>query len=50
MRKIDMVGRSFGSLRVIEQSGAYRSDLKWRCVCTCGKETIVRGHYLGLPE
>lgn len=45
--KIDMRGRAFGRLFVIEKAGVYREhDTLWRCLCTCGKESVVRGSYL----
>lgn len=41
-RLIDRTGERFGKLVVIEQAG--RNALKkvlWKCVCDCGKETVV---------
>jgi hypothetical protein len=44
---IDLTGRRFGMLTVIERAGTYISpgDLKkeptWRCRCDCGKESIA---------
>jgi hypothetical protein len=45
-KKIDMKGKKFNQLFVIEEYGKYRSEYKWKCKCNCGKEVIVRGHYL----
>ena len=42
MRKIDLTGRRFGRLVVIEEAG--RDKFKrtmWKCRCDCGKEKIV---------
>lgn len=41
-RTIDISGQQFGRLTAI----AYVGKKKWRCVCTCGKETVVRGAML----
>lgn len=49
---IDLSGRRFGRLTVIEQSGAvyYGPDKQhrpiWRCRCDCGNEVIVTGNNL----
>lgn len=52
-RLIDLTGKRFGKLTVIERAGTYRSENSpysstptWRCVCDCGKETIVIGRNL----
>ena len=50
-QKIDMIGRRFGKLTVLEcvepvVSSSGRSDVKYRCLCDCGKEVIVRGSSL----
>lgn len=57
-RFIDLTGREFGRLRVIERAGSYRprkyglkSEPLWRCLCApdlggCGQETIVIGRNL----
>lgn len=47
MRKhIDLTGQRFGRLVTIEVVGKDKYyDKLWRCICDCGKETIVRqGH------
>lgn len=47
MTRIEMAGKTFNSLHVIEQAGLYKEqEATWRCLCSCGKETIVRGYYL----
>ncbi len=41
---IDMVGREFGKLTVIERSGATKNDnAQWLCQCDCGETTIAMG-------
>lgn len=40
--KIDLTGQRFGKLTVLDYAG----DLKWNCVCDCGKTTTVKGKYL----
>ena len=43
---IDMVGRRFGRLIVIEEAGRKRKEVTWKCKCDCGAETVVTGYYL----
>jgi hypothetical protein len=38
----DLTGRTFGRLTVSEDSGIRKKDRYWRCLCLCGKETLVR--------
>ena|SRR6266850_2847831 len=45
-RYIDIKGQRFGLLRVLERASAivgHQGVIKWRCLCDCGKETIVKG-------
>lgn len=45
--RIEMAGKTFNKLYVIEKAGVYnKQDTTWRCLCSCGKETVVRGNYL----
>jgi hypothetical protein len=45
--KIQMIGKRFGRLTVIEESGRSDSGLvMWCCQCDCGNTTIVRGTHL----
>jgi hypothetical protein len=39
-RRIDLLGRQFGDLEVIEFSHATDQGAYWKCTCACGKETI----------
>lgn len=55
---IDLTGRTFGRLRVIERAGIYRprnsphsTEPLWKCICDpqlggCGAEVVVMGHNL----
>ena len=48
---IDMIGRSFGRLLVIERRGSYvsprgKSHPVWLCRCECGTEILARGDAL----
>ena len=44
---IDLTGRRFGRLVVLERAGTYASPdgfhkyATWRCLCDCGNETVV---------
>ena len=45
--KIDMAGKRFGRLTVIEECGRDKQGaVKWRCRCDCGNETTVCGYSL----
>lgn len=42
MRKIELVGRKFGHLTVVAESGKTKSgSYKWLCKCDCGNESVV---------
>lgn len=48
---VDITGEKYGMLTVVERSTDYVSpkgykSVRWRCVCDCGNETIVRACYL----
>lgn len=47
-KKIDLTGMQFGELRVIGEAGVTRAqgEALWKCSCSCGGETIVRGYVL----
>lgn len=47
-RKIEMIGRRFNHLTVVSDSGLVgaRNRIKYKCLCDCGKETIVFGDAL----
>ena len=44
---IDLTDQKFGRLTVVERVGSTNHGAaKWRCVCECGKETVVIGEEL----
>jgi hypothetical protein len=43
---IDLTGQRFGKLVVISRESKYHRNATWRCLCDCGKETVVRGDVL----
>lgn len=48
---VDMVGKQFGWLTVIDRAGSTSDHKKrhyaaWRCVCTCGQQVVVPGQRL----
>ena len=50
MKLIDLAGKKFGRLTVVnrvERNFAYRNrNLRWKCICECGKTAIIRGQHL----
>jgi len=40
---IDLVGQRFGRLVVMELIGRINNNIRWNCICDCGKTTIVQG-------
>ncbi len=40
---IDMHDQRFGRLVALEEVGKSNGQLTWRCICDCGKQTVVRG-------
>jgi hypothetical protein len=47
---IDLTGRIFGRLTVVERGPNRSGTSAWRCRCSCGIEKIVRGIYLTTGE
>lgn len=43
---IDLSGQRFGRLTVIERAGSQWGHRTWKCVCDCGKVTIVTSSHL----
>ncbi len=37
----DFAGRRFGRLTVLEYAGKVSGMHRWRCICDCGRETVV---------
>ena len=46
MKAIDLIGKRFGRLVVIERAGTKRREIAWLCRCDCGKEIVVPGNKL----
>jgi len=46
MRLIDLVGKTFGRLNVIDRQGYIGKEITWLCQCDCGKEVVVIGNHL----
>lgn len=47
MKFIDLTGKKFGYLTVIEKAGRKNGKkIHWRCVCDCGNECVVSGSNL----
>ena len=38
---LDLAGKRFGRLRVIEQAGRKRGSIVWRCLCDCGTPKLI---------
>lgn len=43
---IDLRGRVFGRLTVVERAGNIKRNVAWRCLCACGIETVAAGNRL----
>jgi len=44
---VDLTGQKFGKLIVVGQAERNKQgNITWKCICDCGKETIVRTSYL----
>lgn len=44
--KIDMIGKKFGKLLVLQETEKLNRRLAYKCLCDCGNITIVRGEDL----
>ena len=44
--KLDLTGHRYGNLLVIKESHTNKKIVYWKCVCDCGKETIVQRNHL----
>jgi hypothetical protein len=45
-KKLNLAGKKFGRLTAIEEAGRANKYVLWRCVCECGKESLVRSSAL----
>lgn len=41
MKPLDLLGKTFGRLTVIERVGTDGKRIRWRCVCACGSEKVT---------
>jgi len=46
MKIINLVGKRYGRLVVIEKADSLKGHARWRCKCDCGKECVVHGSSL----
>ncbi len=46
MRLIDLTGKTFGRLEVLNRHGHIGNEVTWLCKCACGNETVVAGKHL----
>lgn len=44
--RINLTGKKFGRLTVIEYSHTIKKKPYWRCICECGKETVKQSQLL----
>lgn len=45
-KKIDLTGQRFGKLTVLQPAENIGARTAWVCRCDCGRETVVKTHYL----
>jgi hypothetical protein len=45
-KKYNLIGKTFGKLKVIEDLGYHNRCRRWKCECECGQITEVSGHNL----
>lgn len=50
MQKIDIIGKQFGRLLVLNEAGKIGPHLAYLCKCACGATVPVRGHLLRRGE
>lgn len=43
---IDLTGRRFGRLKVLDSAFKKFKVMYWRCICECGTEMVINGHSL----
>ena len=46
MKIINLVGKRYGRLVVIEKADSLNGHVRWRCKCDCGNECVVHGSAL----
>lgn len=45
-KTVDLTGKRFGRLAVIEQADSQNGHKRWLCRCDCGKKIVVKGIHL----
>ena len=45
-KKLDLTGKRFGRLVVLNEAGRQNGHVMWRCRCDCGNEIITKGIHL----
>lgn len=45
-KALNLIGQKFGLLTVLEQAESQGGKTRWKCLCDCGNEKIVRGIHL----
>lgn len=46
MKLINLVGKRYGKLVVLDKADSLKGHTRWRCLCDCGNECIVHGSSL----
>lgn len=46
MKSIDLTGRKFGRLKVVDQAETIKQKIHWNCMCSCGNKKAINGHSL----
>ena len=46
MRKIELIGKTFGKLTVLSRGDTKNGQIFYNCICECGNQAIVRGDLL----
>lgn len=49
-RYVDLTGKRFGRLVVIERAGYERNAVTWRCICDCGNEITTTSYRLNSKQ
>lgn len=48
--RLDLLGKTFGRLKVISYNHSTKNGTYWKCICECGKEHIAYGRLLKKGE
>jgi|SRR3990167_4186378 len=50
MRKLNLLNRRFGRLRVIQSAPKKHNKIRWLCQCDCGSPSIAQAHDLTIGK